>query len=66
MWKQKHPEHSLRANLRINVDEVYEVTHWAKQLGVSDLQLRSAITQVGPLVDSVSQYLKHQVVPPKA
>jgi len=49
------------ANLRINVDEIYEVAHWAKQLGVSNLQLLAAIEQVGPLVDGVRQYLKDQV-----
>ena len=67
MGKLKHPERtSLMANLRINVDEVYEVAHWAKQLGVSNLQLRAAVEQMGPLVDGVRQYLKDQVDPQKA
>jgi hypothetical protein len=67
MGKQKHPERkSLMANIRINVDEVYEVTHWAKQLGVSNPQLLAAVKQVGPLVDGVRQYIKYQVDPQKA
>ena len=54
------------ANIRINVDEVYEVTHWAKQFGVSNLQLLAAVAHVGPLVEAVHQYLKDQVDPQKA
>jgi hypothetical protein len=59
------PEYStpLRGNLRINVDEIYEVRHWAKQLGVSIQQLRAAIEQVGPLVDAVRQHLKDEIDP---
>ena len=59
------PEYSppLRGNLRINVDEIYEVRHWAKQLGVSIERLRAAIEQVGPLVDAVRQYLKGEMDP---
>jgi hypothetical protein len=49
--------HSLRANIRINADELYEVRHWAKQLGVTEAQLLSAVEQVGPLVAAVKQYL---------
>ena len=63
MWKPKRPEHSLRADIRINVDEVYEVRHWAKQFGVSDRQLLDAIKEAGPLVDGVRQYLKDRVDP---
>ena len=54
---------SLRANIRINVDEIYEVKHWAKQLGVSIEQLRVAIEQVGPMVDAVRQHLKEEIHP---
>jgi hypothetical protein len=50
--------HSLRANIRINVDELYEVRHWAKQLGVTEAQLLSAVAQVGPLVAVLTQYFK--------
>jgi hypothetical protein len=51
------------ANIRINVGEVYEVTHWARQFGVTDRQLLDAIKEAGPLVDGVRQYLKDQVDP---
>jgi hypothetical protein len=51
---------SLMAIFRINVDELYEVRHWAKQFAVSDLQLLAAVEQVGPMVDVVRQYLEGQ------
>ena len=59
------PEYStpLRGNLRINVDEIYEVRHWAKQLGVSIQQLRAAIEQVGPLVGALCLHLKDKIHP---
>ena len=45
------------------MDEIYEVKHWAKQLGVSIEQLRAAIEQAGPLVYAVSQHLKDRIHP---
>jgi len=54
---------SLLANIRINVDEIYEVRHWAIQLGVSIQQLRAAIEHVGPLVGAVSKHLKDGMRP---
>jgi len=50
-------------NIRINADEYYEIKHWAKQFGVSVQQLRSAIEQVGPLVDAVRHHLKAEMHP---
>lgn len=50
--------HSLRANIRINADELYEVRHWARQLGVTEAQLLSAVEQAGPLVAAVKQYFE--------
>jgi hypothetical protein len=50
----------LLTNIRINVGEIYEVKHWAKQLGVSSQQLRTAIEHVEPLVDAVRQHLKDE------
>jgi hypothetical protein len=52
-----------RANIRINADEIYEIKHWAKQLGVTVQQLRSAIEQVGPLVNAVCLHLKAEMHP---
>ena len=54
---------SLRANIRINVDEAYEVKHWARQLGVSIERLRAVIAQVGLLVDVVRLHLKDEMHP---
>jgi len=54
---------SLNAHIRINVEEAYEVRHWAKQLGVSIHQLTAAIEQVGPLVNAVRQHLKNEIDP---
>jgi hypothetical protein len=54
---------SLRANIRINVDEAYEVKHWARQLGVSIERLRAVIAEVGPLVDAVRLHLKDEMHP---
>jgi hypothetical protein len=45
------------------VGEIYEVRHWAKQLGVSIDQLRTAIEHAGPLVDAVRQHLKDEMNP---
>ena len=50
-------------NIRINADEYYEIKHWAKQLGVSVQQLRSAIERVGPLVNAVRLHLKDEIHP---
>jgi len=42
---------------------MYEVKHWANQLGVSIQQLLAAIEQIGPLVDAVRQHLKDEMNP---
>jgi len=34
---------------RINVDQEYEVRDWAKSLGVSEGELRSAVAKAGPM-----------------
>jgi hypothetical protein len=54
---------SLRANIRINVDEAYEVKHWAKQLGVSIERLQAVIAQAGPLVRAICLHLKGEMHP---
>jgi len=57
-------EHSIGLNnIRINVDVPYEVRHWAKQLGVSNEQLRAAIEQVGPFAYAVCLHLKDRIHP---
>ena len=56
-------KNTLLANIQINVGEIYEVRHWAKQLGVSIEQLRAAIEQVGPFVGAVCLHLKDRIHP---
>ena len=43
---------------RINVNEVYELRDWARSLGVSEDEVRSAVVQVGPMVKDVRAYLQ--------
>ena len=42
---------------RINVNEEYEVRDWAKSLGVSEEELRSAVAKAGPMVKDVKAHL---------
>ena len=42
---------------RINVNEDYEVRDWAKSLGVSEDELRSAVAKAGPMVKDVKAHL---------
>ena len=42
---------------RINVDEDYEVRDWADSLGVSEDELRKAVTAAGPMVKDVKAHL---------
>jgi len=42
---------------RINMNEEYEVRNWAKKFGVSEEQLRQAVSAVGDRVDKVRQHL---------
>jgi len=51
------------ANIRINVDEDYEVRHWARQLGVTAQKIIAAVEQVGPLVDDIRLHLKAEIAP---
>jgi hypothetical protein len=40
----------------INVDETYQLRHWAKQYGVTDEELRAAVATVGASAENVRQY----------
>ena len=42
-----------RDRTKINVHEEWELTYWAKLLGVSEGDLRKAVTEVGPGTDAV-------------
>ena len=57
---EKLPTRPRLERIRINVDELYDVRHWAKALGLTEAQLRFAVGEVGPLVDSVKHYLEGQ------
>ena len=61
---EKLPVRPRLERIRINVDELYDVRHWAKALGVTEAQLRSAVEEVGPLVDSVKHYFESQSAGP--
>ena len=61
MGKPRRKEYqSLVSIIRINIDEPYDVRHWAKTLRVSQLQLLGAVAQVGPLVNNVRAYLMRE------
>lgn len=44
-------------NLRINPDQEWQCRWWSKELGVTTLELRDAIQQVGPMSKAVRKYL---------
>lgn len=44
-------------DLRINVNQAYEVTYWCGQLGCTEQQLRNAVAAVGPMVADVKRHL---------
>lgn len=41
----------------INVNQIWELEWWSKQLGVSVLMIRIAVNAVGPSVEKVRKYL---------
>lgn len=44
----------------INLSERYEVRDWTNSLGVTEAQLREAVTAVGNAADKVREYLAAQ------
>jgi hypothetical protein len=42
---------------RINVNEPWEVQYWTKELGVTEQQLRDAVSKVGVMVTDVRRHL---------
>lgn len=44
-------------DIRINVNQVHEVTYWTKTLEVTEAKLREAVDAVGPMVKDVKKYL---------
>ena len=47
----------LSPEIVINIDEKYQLRHWAKQFCISDDELRTAVEQVGPSAEKVRQYV---------
>jgi hypothetical protein len=48
---------------RININQDYECRDWAKNLGVTEEELRNAVHNVGDRADKVREYLKHRKHP---
>lgn len=46
---------------RISLSQDYEVDYWTRKLGVSEEQLRTAISHVGNVPDKVMAYLNSNV-----
>ena len=44
-------------DIRINVNEDYEVRYWSQNLNVTPEQLKDAVRQVGPMVADVRRKL---------
>ena len=44
-------------DVRINVNEAYEVQYWATKLGVTSEELHDAVAAVGPMVVDVRREL---------
>lgn len=45
---------------RINVNEEWERSYWTKELGVSDEELRAAVSAAGNSADAVRAHLRHK------
>ena len=41
---------------RVNMDQDYEAKYWAEKWGVSQEELRSAVTKVGPMVSDLERH----------
>lgn len=44
-------------DIRINVNQSWELKRWSEKLGVSEEKLRQAVKAVGPMVKDVKKYL---------
>ena len=42
---------------RINVHEAHEVRYWAKELGVTEQELKAAVAKAGVMADAVRRQL---------
>ncbi len=44
---------------RVNLSEKHEIAYWTKKFGVSEEQLRNAVSKAGSSADAVEKALKH-------
>ncbi len=43
---------------RINIDDISEVTRWARHFGINDAQLKTFVQAVGPMVADVQEEIE--------
>lgn len=44
---------------RINIHQSWELEYWAKKFNVSEVRIKTAVSEVGVMVDNVKKYLGH-------
>jgi hypothetical protein len=54
--KQAHEQDRMR----INVNEPYELSHWAESFGTTREKLKEAVREVGNRVEKVREYLRKE------
>ncbi|HYC49217.1 MAG TPA: DUF3606 domain-containing protein [Burkholderiales bacterium] len=50
-----------RESQRIDIDDDASIRRWAKELGVTRVQIIDAVEKVGPRVEDVRRYLDQQI-----
>jgi hypothetical protein len=56
------PHTTLREDLEINVNDAADVLRWSEELGVTELELREAVRNVGPRLDDVKHTLSDMLM----
>jgi len=51
------PHTTLTEDLEINVNDAAEVLRWSEELGVTELELREAVRNIGPKLEDVKHTL---------
>ncbi|WP_443699151.1 DUF3606 domain-containing protein [Pseudomonas sp.] len=46
-------------SIRININDITELKHWAKKFGVARSDIKSAVRAVGDSLTAVKQHLSH-------
>lgn len=47
-------------DLRINVNESYEVRYWSEKFSITEEELKKAVAAVGPMASNVQDYLTNK------